>query len=579
MKKIYCMACAALFSVTLFAKSGDSFDGLISVARKGDLPQGHFGKAVGYLPGDSVSITNPVTGVTLQILNLGTLDKKGGVALLISEESAKSLGIDSSSEIHVRLADRYGSFDESVAGSAILARNDLPKIGEKPVSEIVQPEPENKLAKETSAADKLIEEIAAQETGKPVVNEAAVLAEMEENMKENSMAESEDGNPSEKNVEEPEPVPENEDAAESPEENPSDDSKIVDSDADSESEVADGECENPSADEVKNENAETVSPEEDDEEILPSEEEIIEIDETAEDEEVPEEKEGEPVEKLPDENCEEPVKEEIAENSDSKVSAEEEPEASLESSFLDVKDEIEHPSPIDEDLEMDEKNQVEAEPVVEETAPVAEEKSPVAENPLPAAEKYEDENLVLVPAESMEPEYFNVEEKTEEISEEPVVEEVIEEVIPVEKPAPVAETPEPEKVEEVLEEESVPLKIIPRPVVVEDEFVEIPVVPLDRKVSEEKTSPVEGIKEFEKYIVSSESCLMENSYYVQIASMKNVDNINALIKKYSSYPLILIPVKDGIYRILIGPLNIDEYEVVLTRFKAFGFKDAFMRKK
>ena len=68
--------------------------GLRVYAGKDELPAGYLGKAACYLPGDSVSITNPNTGITLQILNLGTLDASGGIAILISEESAKSLGIE-----------------------------------------------------------------------------------------------------------------------------------------------------------------------------------------------------------------------------------------------------------------------------------------------------------------------------------------------------------------------------------------------------------------------------------------------------------------------------------------------------
>ena len=31
-------------------------------------------------------------------------------------------------------------------------------------------------------------------------------------------------------------------------------------------------------------------------------------------------------------------------------------------------------------------------------------------------------------------------------------------------------------------------------------------------------------------------------------------------------------------QMLVGPLTMDEYAVVLERFKSYGFKDAFLRK-
>ena len=72
-----------LISVFIFADSSASVEGVIEVAGKDELPAGYFGKAAGYLPGDSVSITNPNTGITLQILNLGTLDASGGIAVKV----------------------------------------------------------------------------------------------------------------------------------------------------------------------------------------------------------------------------------------------------------------------------------------------------------------------------------------------------------------------------------------------------------------------------------------------------------------------------------------------------------------
>ena len=68
-------------------------------------------------------------------------------------------------------------------------------------------------------------------------------------------------------------------------------------------------------------------------------------------------------------------------------------------------------------------------------------------------------------------------------------------------------------------------------------------------------------------------------YYIQIAVLANEDNINNLIDKYNKYPIILLPREGGSgYKVLVGPLNKDEYGSVLEKFRAFGFKDAFLKK-
>jgi hypothetical protein len=74
--------------------------------------------------------------------------------------------------------------------------------------------------------------------------------------------------------------------------------------------------------------------------------------------------------------------------------------------------------------------------------------------------------------------------------------------------------------------------------------------------------------------------LRSGSYYVQIATMSNEKNINGLVADYSDkYPIALVPSPlSGAYQVLIGPLNIDEYGIVLARFQKNGFKDAFVKK-
>ena len=66
MKKIFSGLLVLLMAFAVFADSRDFVEGIIDVADSGKFPAGHFGQAAGYLPGDSVYVTNPESGVTLQ---------------------------------------------------------------------------------------------------------------------------------------------------------------------------------------------------------------------------------------------------------------------------------------------------------------------------------------------------------------------------------------------------------------------------------------------------------------------------------------------------------------------------------
>ena len=85
---------------------------------------------------------------------------------------------------------------------------------------------------------------------------------------------------------------------------------------------------------------------------------------------------------------------------------------------------------------------------------------------------------------------------------------------------------------------------------------------------------------FEKYIVPSLKDLKSGSYYIQIAALGDKLNIKQVIDQYGSkYPIVLVPLSSGkAYQVLVGPLSVDEYGTVMAKFKAFGYKDAFLRK-
>ncbi|MDR2897590.1 MAG: hypothetical protein LBU99_02160 [Spirochaetaceae bacterium] len=72
--------------------------------------------------------------------------------------------------------------------------------------------------------------------------------------------------------------------------------------------------------------------------------------------------------------------------------------------------------------------------------------------------------------------------------------------------------------------------------------------------------------------------LEKNSYYIQLASLKDVQNITAIVYSYGKgYPIKLRTSPADICQVLVGPLSKDEYGSVLSRFKKQGFSDAFVR--
>lgn len=520
MKKFLSGILFLLISVFIFADSSASVEGVIEVAGKDELPAGYFGKAAGYLPGDSVSITNPNTGITLQILNLGTLDASGGIAILISEESAKSLGIERNSGVKVKLAPRSGYFDETVSGNAVLDEKTLPAAKEEPVSD-VSAEPAVQAGPEAASQPAENAAVSVEPAAPVAVAGVPLIADTEDSAEE-------------ENAE----VAAVEDEAETP------------------------------VDEIGSETEDDFS----DEEKLsaePVEEEVSADDEPSVEEQT------EPViveAPAPTEECE--VPEEPYEDYES-----------VEDGFLESKEAVEQPSPAEE-------SEVEA-VTVEEPDPIEEETEDLPE----------EENAELV----------IVEEPQEEELETPTEDETEEEAVTVEEPSPIEEdsAAEENQMEEVSEPEEVvaepnaepeaqssgesessdyaPIVLVPSepespepPVDASIENEPIEIVPVESVPEEKKSEPEPLQTEYpvsiQDYVVSSESALASNCYYIQIATMGNIKNIENILVKYSKYPVSLIPAGKN-YRVLVGPLSVDEYGAVLAKFKNAGFKDAFVRKR
>ena len=464
MKKLFSGLLVFLLAVTMFADSKDVVEGVIEVADEGKFPAGHFGQAAGYLPGDSIFVSNPATGVTLQFLNLGTLDSAEGVAVLLSKESAKTLGLDKDKNVRCKLNMRYGSFDESVVGQAVIDESDAARMNDKKENA--------ELAKadvEVPAEEKAAEPVAVEEI--PAETVEAVAAETVEAVAEETVPAA--------GV----PLIEEEEIAEE---------TVEDIPAETEEAVA---------------------------VAVESEEEIIE-DYEMDDEDFAGTKKA----------VEAPSPAEIAEVEEEKENTAEEIVAAEAVTEEAVTEEAVNEEIIAEEV-----------PAEEKTAPVVE-KSVLAEVETKAVEEEnvaEDEEyapIVLVPTEK---------------------------VVPETTPA---ETVEIESTMSSREETAV--SVVP----VAESAAENKIEVAETRTASPKTS-------FEKYIVESESLLPKNRWYVQIASYGNVENIEKTVSKYSKYPLNLVPNGKGAYRVIVGPLNEDEYASVLKKFKAFGFKDAFLRKK
>ena len=456
MKKLFSGLLVFLLAVTMFADSKDVVEGVIEVADEGKFPAGHFGQAAGYLPGDSIFVSNPATGVTLQFLNLGTLDSAEGVAVLLSKESAKTLGLDQEKNVRCKLNMRYGSFDESVVGQAVIDESDAARMNDKKENAELAKADVEVPAEEKAAEPVAVEEIPA-ETVEAVAEETVPAA----------------GVPL---------IEEEEIAEETVEDIPAETEEAVAVAVESEEEI--------------------VEDYEMDDEDFAGTKKAVEAPSPAEIAEVEEEKEN---------TAEEIVTEEAVAS-----------EAVTEEAVT-------------------EETIAEEVPAEEKTAPVVE-KSVLAEVETKAVEEEivaEDEEyapIVLVPTEK---------------------------VVPETTPA---ETVEIESTMSSREETAV--SVVP----VAESAAENKIEVAETRTASPKTS-------FEKYIVESESLLPKNRWYVQIASYGNVENIEKTVSKYSKYPLNLVPNGKGAYRVIVGPLNEDEYASVLKKFKAFGFKDAFLRKK
>ena len=519
MKKILIFAGIFILSGLLFTGFSPSVDGRAVVAEKGELPSGLFGKTVGYLPGDSVSVVNPANGKTVDILVLGSLDPSQGVAILLSPEAAAELNIEKNVNNLVKLTKRTGKLDEQVYGRATIAKDEM---AEKPLFEETSENAEAPVAMEAAGVEQPVELPVESETveSSPI----AIPAEIE------SEVASSDAEPVESEV--PAAVAFAEENEELPASEPVEDAEMQVSEI-----AAEPESVEPDTVEVTAEsNAEPVESE------LPAAVALAE-----ENEELPA---SEPVEDAEMQVSEIATEPETAEPESVEVAAESDSEPAIEAESV---EETEEPVAVAKEIEnkkidgsefLDEEYSESAEfGTIVSDEPELEflDQEKIAENEsLENAETYAP--IVLVPASENPPAVL---EKSEELA--------------------LAET------------ESLSADVSAETDLKNDEVIQLEV-----KVSEntiEDTADKEK-NALDAFIVPSLSDLQKGKYYVQIAMMNDEENIVSLLNTYrTNYPMVAVPLsnKKG-YQIMVGPLERDEYGSVRQKFKERGFKDCFLRK-
>ena len=487
MKKILSLVFAVFTVATIFAAARPSVDGRAVVCEEGEMPKGLFAKTIGYLPGDSVTVTNPANGTTVDVLVLGSIDSGEGVAILLSSEAAEKLLIKKDSNVQVKITRRTGSIDESVSGTAVLTEESEENVSEPEAEQNIAESEENQDSVEFEEAETPVEENKISESD-------SEISECETPVEDTETVEPENTEPVEEN-----------------------------SGSKAESEVLEEKPED-----IENENSEVFDADSFDEESeAPADEQKGDLSESVETEELSE------TEDTNTENSPEPSEEDNSEKIDAPApEAQKEPDGEIvdekKPENLETEEDSASPESFSEDIENAE---------TETSDDITEDKD--------QSEHFESEALSKVDGTEIAEEY-----------------------------APIVLTPSalnpPETENENIEEESrdEPLKEVFVPEQADGKAESVSVV--------EENAEISGFESF----VTTDAELKKGMYYLQIATLSNEENVANLTEKYGKkYPLALIKQENkNAYRVLVGPLNADEFGMIKERFESYGFKDAFLRK-
>ncbi|MGN0716657.1 SPOR domain-containing protein [Treponema berlinense] len=487
MKKILSLVFAVFTVATIFAAARPSVDGRAVVCEEGEMPKGLFAKTIGYLPGDSVTVTNPANGTTVDVLVLGSIDSGEGVAILLSSEAAEKLLIKKDSNVQVKITRRTGSIDESVSGTAVLTEESEENVSEPEAEQNIAESEENQDSVEFEEAETPVEENKISESDSEITECETPVEDTETVEPENT-----------------EPVEEN-------------------TGSKAESEVLEEKLED-----IENENSEVFDADSFDEESeAPADEQKGDLSESVETEELSE------TEDTNTENFTEPSEEDNSEKIDAPApEAQKEPDGEIvdekKPENLEIEEDSASPESFSEDVENAE---------TETSDDITEDKE--------QSEHFESEALSKVDDTEIAEEY-----------------------------APIVLTPSalnpPETENENIEEESrdEPQKEVFVPEQADEKVESVSVV--------EENAEISGFESF----VTTDAELKKGMYYLQIATLSNEENVANLTEKYGKkYPLALIKQENkNAYRVLVGPLNADEFGMIKERFESYGFKDAFLRK-
>ena len=518
MKKLFVVILSVLLSGTIFTSFSPSLDGRAVVAPEGSMPKGVFAKTVGYLPGDSISVTSLSAKKTVDILVIGSIDSSEGVAILLSPEAAELLGLSKDANNVVKITKRSGQLDEAVAGTAV--------IGGKVENDESDFEPEEIVSESENTAG-------TEEDSDSVEEISAEKAEGEE--KDDYAEETVEPEPVESVEAEENPAPETEIEPEVIDESvPHGSEDLENSDAESSEEAVPSEPLE-SAEEIPEEKVpskeDSVEPEKIDATDAPEEDGLSENSD-----EIPVPVEECPEEIEPDEKLEPAEGDELSESVE-KIEATDEPaaeEPEPEKESVSVDGDVVSEAPFEEESvsadELPEMNAENSEPV---------------ENERPEAVPYVDsENVEAGP----------LSEENSEESYEPIV------LVPAESNPP--------------ESAAKPAEVY------KNEVSAKPAENKAEERAAEGKKPGASKKSLEKYKVSSLKELESGKYYIQIAVLADENNLKNTVSKFEKqYPVTLVPLASGkATQVMIGPLGMDEYGAVLNRFKKSGYKDAFLRK-
>ena len=498
-----------------FAASKPTIDGRAIVAEEGVLPKGLFAKTVGYLPGDSVSVTNPATGITINVLVLGSIDPSNGVAIMLSPEAAEKLFITPGVNTQVKVTKRTGSLDEVSSGLALLQGEDIPEdlkaeiekqiaaMEEKNSTEPVDTIPVEETFEETrDEPAETVETVVSEKTGAVVPAEPKDVVPAEQNTI--VPTEPKDGVPAEQNT------------------------------------IVPAETENTEPEEVTEtepaETAETVVSEKTGA-AIPSETEVTEP------EEVTETEPAETTETI------------VSEKTGAVVPAEQNTIVPTED--LEEDSPIEEVIVIQEDIGLYESKEIAKEPI---TPVKPTESEPEEEKVIPAENTKEPAPIEEIVTEDKTPAEKDLAEESVKSTDTSLVDPF----------APIILVPAEERLPE--EKDTIDndtMVITPVPLSTEEEVTVEPVVPESTLVMREDWNIVPTLSQLErgKYYVQ----------FITLAEEENILRIMAAYSQ--KYPIVLVPLTNGsAYQVMVGPLSVHEYGMILARFKELGYKDAFARK-